>query len=364
MSLRLSHAFRRRAQRPGPAGDTRSGSQPKSLRFERLEVRQLLTAVAWTGAIDNNWDVAGNWSTGAVPTSTADVTIGASGAATVIIRAGDVESIESLVVDPGSTLAISGGSLTTGAGLSNSGAISVAAGCNLTVAGDFSQSTTGTLSMPGGGSTANPTSNLALNPDFESPVAGSGTTEPSSWAYWGTTVLSKQYAYSGTQSLEMSGAASAGAVESVAVAPGTSYTLSVNAMTPAGNPLTGNMSAEVELLYYDSSGTQISSYSAPNLIGVLNDLSPTGGPLTGSVGGQGWNHFNTSAVAPSNAATAHVIVTTYLSSGAGAGRSIGTTCSLGRPSRARRISLPTPFPTAAASRSAQRIRLPPRRRPV
>ena len=99
------------------------------------------------------------------------------------------------------------------------------------------------------------------------------------------------------------------------VTPGASYTASVYAMTPAGNPLTGNINAELQLLFFTSTGTQISSYSAPNQVLLLSGSSGAGGPLTGSVGNQGWNHFSTTAVAPSNAASAKVQVVTFSDGG-------------------------------------------------
>ena len=113
-------------------------------------------------------------------------------------------------------------------GLTNSGTITVAAGCNLTVGGSYSQAASATLSMPGGGSVANPATNVATNSDFESPA--STTTRPSRTIgrTGAPSYVSTQYAYTGSQSLEMSGANS-GVVESFAATPGTSYTVSADA---------------------------------------------------------------------------------------------------------------------------------------
>ncbi len=247
--------------------------RPARACFEWLEMRQMLS-VSWIGGPSGYWDVAANWSGGAVPTSSAAVSIATSGA-TVTIQPGETDSAASL---------------------------SIAAGAK--------------LSMPGGGDPSNPTSNLmTTNAGFESPVAGNNSTRPSNWDYWGSVYLSTQYAYSGSQSLVVSGQNS-GAYQGITVTPGASYTASVYAMMPAGNPLTGNVIAQLQLLYFDSSGNQISSYSSPNQIMLLNSSSATGGPLTGSVGNQGWNHFFTTAVAPANAATAHVQLSTYAGSGA------------------------------------------------
>jgi autotransporter-associated beta strand protein len=236
-------------------------------------MRQMLS-VSWIGGPNGYWDVAANWSGGVVPTSSTAVSIATSGA-TVTIKAGETESAASLSIAAGAALA-----------------------------------------MPGGGDPSNPTSNLITNnAGFESPVAHSNSTRPSGWDYFGSTYLSTQYAFSGSQSLVVSGQNS-GAYQIIAVTPGDTYTMSVYAMMPAGNPLTGNISAGLQLLYFDSSGDQISSYSPPNNITLLNSSSATGGPLPGSVGNQGWNYFFTTAVAPANAATAHVQLVSYSAGGA------------------------------------------------
>ena len=99
----------------------------RRLAIETLEDRRLLTAVSWIGGTTGYWDVGTNWSGGAVPTSTADVTI----------QAGDAESVNSATVATGNTLLIIGGSLTTAAGLSNNGTINESAGCTVTVGGSY-----------------------------------------------------------------------------------------------------------------------------------------------------------------------------------------------------------------------------------
>jgi hypothetical protein len=73
-------------------------------------------------------------------------------------------------------------------------------------------------------------------------------------------------------------------------------------MTPAGDELTGPEGAFIQVLYYDAGGNLISSYTPPNSVEILNSTSPTGGPISGSVGNEGWNFFNTTTVAPTNAA--------------------------------------------------------------
>jgi hypothetical protein len=142
--------------------------------------------------------------------------------------------------------------------------------------------------------------NLLTNTGFESP----SVTIPNGWYPWGTAYLSNQYAHAGAQSLESSGPNS-GVVQAFPVTPGVSYTGTVYAMTPAGNALTGPEGAFLAVMYYDAGGNLISTYTRPNTVEILNSTSATGGPIAGSVGNQGWNYFNTTAVAPANAATAH-----------------------------------------------------------
>ncbi len=107
----------------------------KPLRIEQLEDRRMLTAVSWIGSATGNWGVAANWSNDALPTSAADVSINTTSLATITIQAGEIESIDSLVVGSNDSLLIAGGSLTTALGLTNSGTINVSAGSNLTVNG-------------------------------------------------------------------------------------------------------------------------------------------------------------------------------------------------------------------------------------
>ncbi len=92
-------------------------------------------------------------------------------------------------------------------------------------------------------------------------------------------------------------------------------------MTPASDPLTGTEEGSLQLIFYASDGTQISAYSPPNSVQEVSATSATGGPIAGSVGGQGWNHFSTTAVAPANAVnvSANLAVGAYNGSGAGGG---------------------------------------------
>ncbi|MGA2255464.1 MAG: phosphatidylinositol-specific phospholipase C domain-containing protein, partial [Thermoguttaceae bacterium] len=104
--FRSLRARRRQAASPRRAGERRL----KSRTFESLEQRRLLAAVSWVGGASGLWDKAANWSTGQVPGVGDDVDIGSG--SMVTIQLGDAESIDSLSTDEGSTLVMSGGSLT------------------------------------------------------------------------------------------------------------------------------------------------------------------------------------------------------------------------------------------------------------
>ncbi len=227
--------------------------------FELLEQRQMLSSTAWIGA-SGNWNQASNWNNG-IPTATSDVTISPAAAQTITIQPGEADTVNSLNLGSNATLA-----------------------------------------MPGGGA---PT-NLLANSDFESPVTTNSTTPPATWTPWGASYLSSQYAYTGSQSLVASGANS-GMDQPFTPTPGTSYTASIYAMMPATDPLTGNAAGFLELYFNDSSNNQLSNPS----VTILTASSATGGPLAGSVGGQGWNHFSLTAVAPAGAASATVVFELY-----------------------------------------------------
>ena len=92
--------------------------------FERLEARQMLATVsaAWIGGTSGYWDVAADWSNDSVPSSATAVSIAQSGA-TVTIRSGHPASAGSVAIAAGDTLVLAGSSLTTAAGLTNSGSV-------------------------------------------------------------------------------------------------------------------------------------------------------------------------------------------------------------------------------------------------
>ncbi len=238
--------------------------------FERLEPRQMLSATAWQGA-SGDWNDPTHWTSG-VPTTSSDVTIAISGA-TVTIPAGEADTVHSLTLGSNAALA-----------------------------------------MPAGSDPTNPTTNWNVNSDFESPVKTNSTTSPATWWPWGAAYLSGQYAYSGSQSLVVSGNNS-GVAQPFTPTPGNSYTASVYAMTPASDRLSGDAAGYLQVLFFDASGAEINV--ANDSLTVLTASGATGGPLAGSVGNQGWNHFYTTVVAPSGAVTAQVQFEFYSTGGAG-----------------------------------------------
>ena len=274
------------------------------VRLEALEGRVLPSTVSWISSTSGAWTTAADWSTGAVPGAGDAVIINQS--ANVTVRLAASTSIHSLSLT-GATLDVTGGTLAVAADSSNAGSLQVQPGAHVTFAGSYVQSAAGSLTLPAAGLGTGVGTNLLANAGFESPSGT--TTAPTGWSNWGTSFVSAQYAHTGAQSLEASGPNS-GVLQSFGVTPGVSYTGTVYAMTPAGNQLAGPEGAFLQVMYYDSGGNLISSYTAPNSVEILNSNSPSGGPISGSVGTQGWNYFDTTTVAPANAATVNFVVET------------------------------------------------------
>jgi hypothetical protein len=274
------------------------------LRLESLEERALPSTVSWISSTSGAWTTAADWSTGAVPGAGDDVVINQPAGVTVTLAAST--SVHSLSLT-GATLNVTGGTLAVAADSSNAGSLQVQPGAHVTFAGNYVQSAAGSLTLPAAGLSTGVGTNLLGNTGLESPSMG--TTAPSGWASWGTSYLSTQYAHTGAQSLQEYGPNS-GVLESFAVTPGVSYTGTVYDMTPANNKLTGPEGGFLQVIFYDAGGNRISPYSPPNSVNVLSATSASGGPIAGSVGNQGWNFFSTTAVAPSNAATADFILGT------------------------------------------------------
>ncbi len=337
-------------------------------RLELLEDRVVPSTDTWISTASGSWNIASNWSTGAVPNASNDVVIDQPG--NIVVSLTGSASVKSLTVT-GDTLKVAGGTLTVAANssLANSsttlvltnGNLAVGTGATLTNLGTIESATTngtsallidgtlnntgviqadgGVLAIDATGSIAQLSSgtlkagtweaigpatltiapDLLVNSDFESPVVTTnGTTAPSGWTSWGSSYLNNQFAYTGTQSLQESGPNS-GVQQVFAVTPGVSYTVSAYAMTPSSDRLGGSEEAYIQLNYYNSSGQQINTNSPPNDVAVLTSASPAGGPLAGRVGSSGWNYFTTTAVAPTGAATVHVVLGTGAYNGTGSG---------------------------------------------
>ena len=204
----------------------------RRLTVQRLESREMLSSTAWIGG-SGLWSQASDWSNG-VPTASVAAIVNPASPATITVQPDETDAAQSLTLGADAT-----------------------------------------LSMPGGGNPANPKSNLlTYNAGFESPPASNAATRPSTWGSWGSAYLSTQYAYSGSQSLVVSGNNS-GVMQAFNVTPGALYTASAYAMMAAGNPLTGGIVAEMQVLFFDSSNSQISSYSPPNQIVLLTSSSAT-----------------------------------------------------------------------------------------
>jgi hypothetical protein len=282
-------------------------------RIEALESRLFLSTVSWIASTGGQWSTAADWSSGVVPQAGDDVVINKAGNLTITL-AGST-SVNSVTVT-GDTLSVSGGtlslaanssvgpsgsltlssatlSLATGAALANSGSITVNPASQIDDSAAYSQTATGTLTLPSGTKTTGVGTNLLGNPGFESPTASGSTTVPNSWGQWGNAYVSTAYAHSGTQSLLEYGSNS-GAYQSFAVSPGVSYSASVYALTPSSAKLTGSQGAFLQIVFLNASGGKISSPSA--WITLLNSNSTAGT----------WINSTTSLTAPSTAATVDV----------------------------------------------------------
>ena len=270
---------------------TRIDRRQASACFEWLEARQMLASASWVGGTTGYWDVAANWSNDAVPTSTTAVSI-ATGGATVTIQPGDTASASSLTI----------------------------------AAGD-------TLSMPAGVDSTNPTTNWIVDSDFESPDAA----RRSLWT-WGSPVFSQhpiclhRIAIARLERGEFDGRRGV---------RGNARQL-VHDIGLRDDPESADRQRdgllEFVLLQLVEHPDQLLR-RAPNSIAILTASSATGGPLAGSVGNQGWNHFYTTAVAPSGTAYVEAQVETYAGR-RGHRRSTSTISNLDRPRRAPKV-LPT-----------------------
>jgi hypothetical protein len=105
--------------------------------------------ISWANPGSGYWDVATNWSTGVVPSSTDFVSIDTASAVTITIQTSDDIQIQGITTGGNDTLAITGGSLTVNSGESTlSGPLSMTGG-KLTASGlgtDFTASAATTVS--------------------------------------------------------------------------------------------------------------------------------------------------------------------------------------------------------------------------
>ena len=151
MRSRCTPRSRRRNSQPPRSGYTRGGGTRTTHWLfrpacERMEDRTLLATMLWTNAAGGDWDIIGNWVNSAdssdhhVPTSADDAQINIAGI-TVTHSANTTDSVDSVVVASGSTLAVSNGTLSIVAASaispSDSGSFAVSAGATLSLRGAF-----------------------------------------------------------------------------------------------------------------------------------------------------------------------------------------------------------------------------------
>ena len=122
--------------------------------------------------------------------------------------------------------------------------------------------------------------------------------------------LSTQYAYTGSQSLVVSGTSSGGHRRRVR-GNARQFVHGIGLRDDPGNA-DRQRDGLLEIVFLQLVGQPDRFAStAPNSITILTASSAAGGPLAGSVGNPGWNHFYTTAVAPAGAAYMEAQVETY-----------------------------------------------------
>ncbi|MCE1167580.1 MAG: T9SS type A sorting domain-containing protein [Sphingobacteriia bacterium] len=78
-----------------------------------VKLNQTTNVVQWVGGVNTDWNTSGNWSTNVVPNSSNDVTI-SNAINQPIIKSGETGSCHNLTINSGSSLHISGNSISTG----------------------------------------------------------------------------------------------------------------------------------------------------------------------------------------------------------------------------------------------------------
>ena len=130
--------------------------------------------------------------------------------------------------------------LASGATLTNSGAITVNPLSSLNVGGAYTETSTGSLTLPSGSSTTGVGHEFARRPGFESPSAGSSTTtDAQHLGKLGAVIHQHPIRPHRTQSVQEPGNSGSGVNQSFSATPGVTYTASVYAMTPSTSKLTG-----------------------------------------------------------------------------------------------------------------------------
>ena len=96
------------------------------------------SGLTWTGTVNSDWNVAGNWSCGYVPNATTPVQI-PDVPNKPVLNAGAVATVNNLIIDFGSSLTITGNTIQVSGTITNNGSFSVADG-TIEMNGSASQS--------------------------------------------------------------------------------------------------------------------------------------------------------------------------------------------------------------------------------
>ena len=245
--------FRRR--RGGSRPTQKKNIAPRNLTIEPLEIRQLLTAVTWTGAADGtSWGVAGNWNTDTVPGASDQVTINLSGNPTITFSGGS--SVASLTCSD--TLSITGGTLEVTGSSTISGALSMTGGALEASGTGVTFSVSGTTSISAGNLFASGGASLSLPnlTSYSNPNQYDGTTIEATGAN-STLTLAGLTGLTGTDNSSLAIEALAGGqVQMANLTTVTSYGVGFTA-DASGSTL--NISALTGLTGYQDSLTQSNS---------------------------------------------------------------------------------------------------------
>ena len=94
--------------------------------YSNTAVISIVMPGTWTGAVSSNWADGGNWLCGAIPVSNTDVTISGNSSLFPILTG--TGSVNNIIIDSGAIFTITGGALSIGGVISNSGTLEVSAG--------------------------------------------------------------------------------------------------------------------------------------------------------------------------------------------------------------------------------------------